>query len=93
VCFEPLFFDERMEPNWAVRNAERLKREEEETKRKAEEKKRMEEELVWRRKKHAAVIKSIRKYDPKAKSLWCGPDSTSRTSTISTSTRSVSPIP
>ncbi|XP_066344538.1 uncharacterized protein [Miscanthus floridulus] len=44
-----------MEPNWAVRNAERLKREA--------------EELVWRRKKHAAVIKSIRKYDPKDKSL------------------------
>jgi predicted secreted protein len=42
-----------------VRNAERLKREAEEKKREAEEKKRMEEELVWRRKKHAAVIKSI----------------------------------
>jgi hypothetical protein len=42
VCFKPLFFDERFEANWAVRNAERLKRE-------AEKKKRMEEEKACRR--------------------------------------------
>lgn len=49
VCFKPLFFDERFEANWAVRNAERLKREAEKKKREEEEKKRMEEEKACRR--------------------------------------------
>ncbi|CAN6269454.1 unnamed protein product [Urochloa humidicola] len=64
------------EPSWVAEKAEMRKREadekkqeEEEKKRRAEERKRKEKELKWRREKHDAVIKSIRKFDPKSKCL------------------------
>ncbi|KAK3147583.1 hypothetical protein QOZ80_3BG0284210 [Eleusine coracana subsp. coracana] len=56
------------EETTAAEEAERLKLEMEEKKREAEEKKRK-EESVRSQKKHDAVIKLIRKYDPKAKNL------------------------
>lgn len=77
---EPLLFDPNEDLAWMTKEAamraekkaleaEQRKRQEEEKVREAEERKREEKELKWRREKHDAVISSIRKFDPKSKSL------------------------